>query len=163
MVDGQKLLAAFAVLMMVVAALMVRTRSAAGVKNVSLGRDNALWLIAIGLSTGMLAGFFGIGGGFLIVPGLMLATGMPILNAIGSSLVAVTAFGVTTAANYAVSGSVAWTLAAVFLAGGIVGGRIGSRSARALAGRSGTLHIIFAAIVFAVAIYVLIRSLNLIH
>jgi len=163
MVDGQKLLAAFGVLMLVVAALTVRRRSAAGAENVRLGRDNVLWLIALGLATGMLAGFFGIGGGFLIVPGLMLATGMPILNAIGSSLVAVTAFGVTTAANYAVSGSVAWMLAALFLAGGIVGGRIGSRSAKTLAARSGMLHCIFAAVVCLVAIYVLVRSLNLIQ
>jgi uncharacterized membrane protein YfcA len=56
-------------------------------------------LALTGLATGCLSGFFGIGGGFLIVPGLMLATGMAILNAIGSSLVEVTAFGVTTAAN----------------------------------------------------------------
>ena len=38
----------------------------------------------------MVAGFFGIGGGFLIVPALMLATGMTLPNAIGTSLVAVT-------------------------------------------------------------------------
>jgi len=46
----------------------------------------------------------------------MLATGMPILNAVGSSLVAVTAFGLTTAMNYSVSGLVDWTLAGVFIA-----------------------------------------------
>ena len=51
-----------------------------------------------------MSGFFGIGGGFLIVPALMLATGMPIMYAVGSSLVAVTAFGLTTAASYAWSG-----------------------------------------------------------
>ena len=52
----------------------------------------------------MLSGFFGIGGGFLVVPGLMAATDMPMLAAVGSSLVSVTAFGITTAANYAASG-----------------------------------------------------------
>jgi uncharacterized membrane protein YfcA len=49
-------------------------------------------LIAIGLVAGAVSGFFGIGGGSLIVPGLMLATGMPILNAIGSSLFSVGSF-----------------------------------------------------------------------
>jgi uncharacterized membrane protein YfcA len=34
----------------------------------------------------MASGFFGIGGGFLIVPALVIATGMPMINAIGSSL-----------------------------------------------------------------------------
>lgn len=52
----------------------------------------------------------------------MASTGMPILNAIGSSLVAVTAFGLTTATNYARSGSVDWRLALVFVGGGVIGG-----------------------------------------
>jgi len=162
MVDGQKLLAAFAVLMMVVAALMLRRRSAGGVIVVHISRDTALRLVAIGLGTGALSGFFGIGGGFLIVPGLMLATGMPIINAVGSSLVAVAAFGATTAANYAASGAVDWTIAALFLCGGVFGGYGGSRAAHALANRKGYLNLTFAALIFAVAVYMLVRSLNLV-
>ncbi len=162
MVDGQKLLAAFAVLMIVVAGLMLRRRTAEAAKKVRLDRETVPRLAVIGLATGGLSGFFGIGGGFLIVPGLMLATGMPILNAVGSSLVAVTAFGLTTAANYAVSGAVNWTLAALLLAGGMFGGFAGSRSAHALASRKGYLNTAFAALIFAVAIYMLVRSINLI-
>lgn len=162
MVDGQKLLALFAVLMMVVGALMLRKRSGEGYEGVKLSRDNLPKLIGIGLATGALSGFFGIGGGFLIVPGLILATGMPILNAVGSSLLAVTAFGLTTASNYALSGLIDWTLAAVFIAGGVVGGLLGARSAKTLSGRKGALNTVFAALIFAVAIYMLVRSLNLI-
>ncbi len=161
MVDGQKLLAAFAVLMMVVAGMMLHKRSTAGAKVVHVSRETALRLVAIGLGTGALSGFFGIGGGFLIVPGLMLATGMPILNAVGSSLVAVTAFGATTAANYAASGAVDWAIAVLFLCGGVFGGFAGSRAAHALANRRGYLNTTFAALIFAVAIYMLVRSLNL--
>jgi uncharacterized membrane protein YfcA len=108
-----------------------------------------------------LSGFFGIGGGFLIVPGLILATGMPILSAVGSSLVAVTAFGLTTAANYALSGLVDWTLAALFIGGGVLGGLVGTRSAQMLADKKGALDTVFAGLIFAVAIYMLVRSLNL--
>ena len=162
MVDGQKLLAAFAVLMMVVGALMLRKRAASSTKVVRLDRETLPRLATIGLATGALSGFFGIGGGFLIVPGLMLATGMPIINAVGSSLVGVTAFGLTTAANYAISGKVNWTLAVLFIAGGVVGGFGGSRAAHALAGQKGYLNITFAAIIFAVAIYMLVRSLHLV-
>jgi uncharacterized membrane protein YfcA len=68
-------------------------------------------LVAVGLVVGAISGFFGIGGGFLIVPGLMLGSGMPILNAIGSSLLSVGSFGLTTAVNYALSGLVEWTIA----------------------------------------------------
>ncbi len=160
MVDGQKLLAAFAVLMMVIAGLMLRRRSTAEEKAVHLNRDTLPRLGVIGLATGVLSGFFGIGGGFLIVPGLMLATGMPILNAVGSSLVAVTAFGLTTAANYAASGAVDWILAGLLLCGGVLGGFVGSRSAYALASRKGYLSMTFATLIFAVAIYMLVRSLR---
>jgi uncharacterized membrane protein YfcA len=160
-VDGEKLLAGFAILMMVVASLMLKKRSAGGVKVTEISGETAFRLVAIGLATGALSGFFGIGGGFLIVPGLMLATGMPIINAVGSSLVAVAAFGATTAANYAVSGAVEWTIAAVFLCGGVLGGLAGSRAAHALANRKGYLNITFAGLIFAVAIYMLVRSLHL--
>lgn len=160
MVEGQRLLAAFAVLMMVVAGMMLRKRAAGGVKVAHISRETALRLLAIGLGTGALSGFFGIGGGFLIVPGLMLATGMPIINAVGSSLVAVTAFGATTAANYAASGAVDWTIAALFLCGGVFGGYAGSRAAHALANRKGYLNVTFAVLIFAVAVYMLIRSLQ---
>jgi len=162
MIDGQKLLAAFAVLMMVVAVLMLHKRSTAGTKVIHLNRETVPRLVVIGLATGTLSGFFGIGGGFLIVPSLMLATGMPILNAVGSSLVAVTAFGLTTAANYAASGAVDWILAGLLLCGGVLGGFIGSRSAHALASRKGYLNMTFAALIFFVGIYMLVRSLNLI-
>ena len=105
-------------------------------------------------------GFFGIGGGFLIVPGLMLATGMPILNAVGSSLVAVTAFGLTTSINYSASGLVDWTLAATFIGGGVLGGIAGAAAAKALAGRRGALNTVFATVILCVALYVLYRSLE---
>ncbi len=160
MVDGQKLLAAFSILMMVVAGLMLRPRSSAPGKTIDCTRETVLWLAGLGLAAGALSGFFGIGGGFLIVPGLILATGMPIINAIGSSLVAVTAFGMTTAANYAVSGTVDWTIAAMLLVGGVFGGIAGSRAAHAMAGRRQVLNNVFAGLIFAVAIYMLVRSVS---
>ena len=125
MVDGQKLLVLFAVLMIVVSFLMLKGRSAAGDPSVRLNRENLPKLLGFGTGTGALSGFFGIGGGFLIVPGLMLASGMPILNAVGSSLVAVTAFGLTTAANYAASGT-----RALDAVGPVCRGRRARRSAR---------------------------------
>jgi hypothetical protein len=106
--------------MMVVGALMLKGRSGVGEPSVRLNRENLPKLLASGLVTGALSGFFGIGGGFLIVPALIVATGMPILYAVGSSLVKVTAFGLTTAANYALSGIVDWSLAALFISGGVL-------------------------------------------
>ncbi len=159
-VNGQHLLALFAVLMIVVAIMMLRRRGSGGNPNVILGRDNAVKLGAAGLAVGCLSGFFGIGGGFLIVPGLMASTGMPILNAVGSSLVGVTAFGLTTALNYAASGLVDWILAAAFVVGGIAGGLAGARLAGQLAGRKGALNTVFAGLIVVVAIYMLYRSMG---
>lgn len=160
MLDGQRLLLAFALLMLVVGALMLRKRAGDGDIAVTLNRDNFPALAGLGFGAGALSGFFGIGGGFLIVPGLMLATGMPILKAVGSSLVAVTVFGLATAANYAFSGFIDWALAFLFVAGGVVGGLIGARLAKDISGKKGTLDYVFAGLICAVAIYMIFRSLN---
>jgi uncharacterized membrane protein YfcA len=162
MIDGQHLLALFAVLMIVVGALMLRGRSGEGEPSVRLNRENLPQLVSLGLAAGGLSGLFGIGGGFLIVPALILATGMPILYAVGSSLVAVTAFGMTTAANYTFSGLVDWRLAGLFILGGILGGLFGTRAAKSLADRKGALNTVFAALIVAVAVYMLVRSLELV-
>jgi uncharacterized protein len=159
--DGQKLLFLFAILMLVIAALMLKTRARIGLPDVRMDWSNLPAIVGLGLATGTLSGFFGIGGGFLIVPALMLATGMSIMNAVSSSLVAVTAFGLTTAASYAWSGLISWGLAGLFIAGGIVGGLIGTRSARHLSERRGALNSVFATVIIAVALYMLARNLPL--
>ena len=161
MLDGQKLLALFALLMLVIAVLMLKTRSRIGLPDVRMDWTNMPAIVGLGLATGTLSGFFGIGGGFLIVPALMLATGMSIMNAVSSSLVAVTAFGLTTAASYAWSGLISWGLAGLFVAGGIAGGLIGTRSAQLLSARRGALNVVFAAVIIAVALYMLARNITL--
>lgn len=157
-VDGQKLLALFALLMLAVGVLMLRGRSSLNSANTRLDRKNAPRLVVVGGMAGALSGFFGIGGGFLIVPGLMYSARLPIIYAVGSSLVAVTAFGLTTAVNYAIAGWVDWPLAAVFIAGGVLGGFIGARLACRLSARKGVLDLVFANLIFVVAIYMLYRS-----
>jgi uncharacterized protein len=160
MMDGQRLLALFALVMIVIAMLMLKTRSRIGLPDVKVSMSNMPAIVGLGLATGTMSGFFGIGGGFLIVPALMLATGMPIMNAVSSSLVAVTAFGLTTAASYAWSGLVSWALAGLFVAGGIAGGLAGTRAARHLAERRGALNIVFAVVIIAVALYMLARNIS---
>lgn len=156
--DGQKLLFLFAIVMVVVGVLMLRGRDEAGNPGAECTRENAPKVVGYGLGTGLFAGFFGIGGGFLIVPGLVASTGMPILNAIGSSLVAVTAFGLTTALNYAFSGLIDWPLALVFILGGLVGSFGGALAAKKLSGTTGLLTTIFSVLIFVVATYMLWKS-----
>jgi uncharacterized membrane protein YfcA len=162
--DGKKLLFLFAILMIAVGILMLRRRTPSGgsgaeaVDEGSLDLRTALQVCVAALVVGALSGFFGIGGGFLIVPGLLFSTGMPMIFAIGSSLLSVGTFGLTTAVNYAASGLVSWVVAAEFIAGGVAGGLIGTRVAMTLAPRRAALNRVFAGLVFVVAIYMLYRN-----
>ncbi|BBB11210.1 sulfite exporter TauE/SafE family protein [Sphingopyxis sp. FD7] len=157
-IDGHQLLLLFALLMILVAILMFRSRGNEGIEGAMCSRENVGKVAGYGLGTGAFSGFFGIGGGFLIVPGLVASTSMPILRAIGTSLVAVTAFGLTTSFNYAMSGLVNWPLAAVFILGGVAGSAIGTRAARVLSADKGRLNMIFAGFVMLVAVYMLWKS-----
>lgn len=158
--DGDKLLFLFAMLMLVIGVLMFRRRNAVGTQTVACTVEKVPVVLGYGGATGVLSGFFGIGGGFLIVPGLVASTGMTMLSAVGSSLVAVTAFGLTTALSYAFSGLVDWPLAALFVAGGVLGGLVGARGAGALAQYKGALNVAFAGLVIVVAIYMAARTVG---
>lgn len=158
--DGDKLLFLFAIFMLVVGVLMFRRRGSPGIPGATCNREKAPKVLGYGGLTGAFSGFFGIGGGFLIVPGLVASTGMPILNAIGSSLVAVTAFGLTTALSYAFSGLVDWPLAAVFIGGGVLGGLVGARIAGLMASKKGLLNTAFAGLIVAVAIYMAAQTVT---
>ena len=158
-IDGQALLALFALLMIAVGFAMLRGGEREGEPGVRLSRDNFPKLAGAGLGTGLVSGFFGIGGGFLIVPGLIGATAMPLINAIGSSLVSVAAFGLTTATSYALSGLVDWWLAGLFIAGGVLGGLGGISLGKQLADRKRALSLTFAGVVIVVGVYVMAAAL----
>lgn len=162
--DGQRLLAVFGAVMMVVGLLMLRQRRGGEEPDVHLDMASvaklAPRLIVTGTITGLASGYFGIGGGFLIVPALIFATRMPILAAIGSSLVAVTLFGATTALNYSRSGLVDWPLAGAFITAGVPGGLLGSRLATALSRQRHLLNTLFGVIVIGIGLYILLHGLT---
>ena len=162
--DGQKLLALFGVIMVTVGLAMFRKPATDSDPAVRLTEATAAHLlprlIGIGFGVGLLAGFFGIGGGFLIVPGLMLATGMPMANAVGTSLVAVTAFGLTTSASYAASGFVDWRLAGILIAGGAMGSVMGARLSISLSAHKTLLTKLFASTVLAIGTVLMMRGLT---
>jgi len=161
-VDGRRLLILFGLLMIGIGLSMLVRRAKRETPDVRLTSATAASLLPrlapIGFGVGLAAGFFGIGGGFLIVPGLIAATAMPMAFAIGTSLVVVTALGLTTAASYALSGMVDWTLAALLIAGGLLGSRLGLLLGQRVAERKGLLERIFAAMVILVGLYVAMRG-----
>jgi len=162
-VPGAKLIPLFGGLMLVIGTLLLLRKNAEGDPDVRLtvttARRMLPSILGLGLATGGLAGFFGIGGGFLIVPALMLATGMPITYAIGTSLVSITAFGLVTASSYAMAGEVAWRTVIWFVAGGLAGGVIGQLLGKTLGNHKGGLQRFFAVTVLLVGAYTIYRGL----
>lgn len=166
LVDGRRLLLLFALLMVVVAALMWQRASrpqataadepapapAPGAKG-AVPAVAAARLAGTGLVVGAASGFFGIGGGFLIVPGLIAAAAMPMLAAVGTSLLSVGAFGATTAIQYGLAGAVDLPIAVIFILGGVLGGSLGAGSGTRLGSR--TLTRVFSVVVVIVALYMI--------
>lgn len=156
--DPAVLLALFGLLMLAVGASMLRPRRSLADPAVRLTRESARHLLPrllpLGLGTGLLAGYFGIGGGFLIVPALLFATNMPMVNAVGSSLVVVFALGATTATSYALAGHVDWALTGLMVVGGALGSALGIAAGGRLEARKGLLTRLFALLVIGVGLAV---------
>lgn len=147
--------------MAAIALSMLRRPKSAGDPDVHITVPLMMKLAPLGVLTGLAAGFFGIGGGFLIVPGLMAATGMTLASAAASSLLSVSVFGAATSLNYAISGQVDWLVAALFILGGLAGGALGVRGAGLLADHVMVARRLFAGLVLLVAGYVAWRALGL--
>jgi hypothetical protein len=117
-------------------------------------RYNSLKVAIIGVLVGLAAGYFGIGGGFLIVPSLMYLD-VNIINSIGTSLLPVSFFGLATAANYTISGQVDFLIAMLLVCGGLVGGKVGT----ALSSKASKklLTTVFSMLLLTVAVYMIIK------
>ncbi|WP_179435141.1 sulfite exporter TauE/SafE family protein [Microbacterium pseudoresistens] len=83
--------------------------------------------VGIGLAAGLLSGLFGVGGGTVIVPLLVLLLNFDQRLAAGTSLAAIVPTASVGVISYALSGSVAWIPALILAAGSVVGAQIGTR------------------------------------
>jgi uncharacterized membrane protein YfcA len=168
--DPDLLLVLFAALLLVVAAVMWR-RSRPGTASAE-GREDGPWLslrpwrvdlrrglvvLAVASGVGLLTGFFGVGGGFAIVPALTLVLGLPMRVAVGTSLwvIALTS-AVSLTARLGGGLQLDWALVAAFTAAAVAGTLVGGR----LAGRADprVLQRAFAALLVLVAVGTAVRS-----
>nr|WP_144978508.1 sulfite exporter TauE/SafE family protein [Bremerella volcania] len=114
-------------------------------------------LVLVGIATGLLSGMFGVGGGFVIVPALVLFSGMHIHRAIATSLFVIVLISLSGFTSHLLSGNdFNWGLTIQFLVGGFAGMGLGSMLARKLKGP--TLQRIFATAVALVAVFVIAKS-----
>ncbi|WP_435130080.1 sulfite exporter TauE/SafE family protein [Halobaculum sp. D14] len=89
-------------------------------------RVSATIIFAVGLVIGVLSGFLGVGGGFLLMPAMMYGLGVPAAIAVGTDILQITISGAFGAFTYAQSGSVAIPVVAFLLIGSALGARIGA-------------------------------------
>lgn len=158
LVPGQSLLFYFALLMMVISVLMWRRSNRSAAKRPKESQaDTTPWakVVGTGFLVGAASGFFGIGGGFLIVPGLIISAGLSTVVAVGTSLLSVFAFGMTTAVQYGLAGKVDLVVAGLFVVGGLLGGNLGGIVSRRVG--SSALSKVFSVFVFLVAVYMMAK------
>ena len=116
-------------------------------------------LLLAGVLTGILSGLFGVGGGFVIVPALVLFSGMSIHRAVGTSLMVIALVSVSGVASHLWAGrAISPVVTGLFVLGGIAGLFVGQRIGRRLSGP--VLQKVFVVTILAVAAFVIVRNLN---
>ncbi|WP_436715529.1 sulfite exporter TauE/SafE family protein [Roseiconus lacunae] len=117
-------------------------------------------LVVVGLATGVLSGLFGVGGGFVIVPALVLFSGMAMHLAVATSLFVIVLISISGITSHLIAGndiSIQTTL--LFMLGGFVGMGIGGVVAKQMKGP--TLQKVFAIAIVLVACFVIFKSVAL--
>ena len=149
------LLLGFATVMLITGLLMFKKSWRENeARKVTLTRLVILKLLPTGFSVGTVAGFFGIGGGFLVVPGLMSVTRMGISSAIASSLLSIALFGAVTSTNYAISGLLDLYLILYLMVGGVIGGLFGLLASKFLSQHDRVTIALFAVAICIVAVFI---------
>jgi uncharacterized protein len=157
LVSGTFQLTLLGVVMLAAGVLMLRDRGpVAGASSRPVGRSRVVVLAVSGLAVGVLTGLVGVGGGFLIVPALVLLAGVPIRRAIGTSLLVISLSTVTALAAYQGQATISWRVVAAFTALAIAGAIVGMRAGRRVPARG--LRRAFGALVLALAAFILYES-----
>lgn len=123
------LLVGFAVMMVATAAAMVRGRK----ESMTVHRERLPvgWIVVQGVAVGLVTGLIGAGGGFLVVPALVLLGGLPMHAAVGTSLVVISAQSFAGLAGHLADAHIDWAMAggvtAAAVAGSLIGGRLVGR------------------------------------
>jgi hypothetical protein len=158
LLDGGVLLLLFAAMMLLTAFAMWRGRRVP-VRS-GAGRRAAAKLLAQGLAVGAFTGLVGAGGGFLIVPALALWAGLPLPEAIGTSLLVIVLNSLAGFSGYAAHVAVEPGLVAAVAVAAVAGSLLGSRLARRVA--PGPLRRAFAGFVLAMSALILVREGSLV-
>jgi uncharacterized protein len=158
--DPDVLLLAFAPVMMAGAAAMVSERAQAPASftpwRFGVDAGEVLRVIGLGLLVGWIIGLFGVGGGFVIVPALVLVMHLSMVEAVGTSLLVVTIASAFALADRLGTGDVEWAVALPFSIAALLGALAGRKLAERV--EDERLQRAFAALIVLAAIYTAVRS-----
>lgn len=154
---GESLIGVFSVLIIIIGLYMLLTKckKCTHSKKSKKLKVNKKKVSVFSLIAGFASGYFGIGGGFLIVPSILYSSNTNINRAVGTSLLAVGTFGIVTALRYAFAGDLIISIALLYVLGGFFGGIIGTKITTSIS--KSLLRKIFAIIIIVVGIYMLIQ------
>ena len=149
------MLIAFALIMFLVGGLMIMHRKS---KSAEIPAPRPLPIvIASGAGVGFMTGILGVGGGFLIVPALVMLVGLPMQMAVGTSLIVIAMNSLAGFLGHAGDGSFNMTLTAIFTVAGLIGTFAGAKLNKRLP--AGKLQKVFAWFVIALALFLLYNNL----
>jgi uncharacterized membrane protein YfcA len=154
LVGGKAILLAFAVLLLVAAIAMLRRAPESPTRDRT---PSLAQIVPVGLGTGVLTGFFGVGGGFVIVPALVLLLGLPLALAVGTSLLVIALTSAAALTAHLASGSIDWTIASSFTGAAIVGALAGRRVGAVVSPQR--LSRLFALLLVAIAVFLVAENL----
>lgn len=148
------LMVAFAGLMLVIGLLLLLRRPGA---TVEVERLSLTKILLAGAAVGLLTGILGVGGGFLIVPALVMLIGLPMTQAVGTSLVIIAMNSAAGFLGHLGDGALDAPALAVFVAAGLAGTFAGARLAHRLP--AARLRQLFAGFVIILALFLLYDNL----
>ena len=144
----------FALLMLVVGLFMM-------LKATPLSQEGGRgWLVTVltGGAVGLLTGFLGVGGGFLIVPALVMLVGLPMRQAVGTSLIVIAMNSLAGFLGHLRGPPVDIRVVAIFVTAGLTGALVGARLTRFV--QPAHLRKAFAVFVIGLAIFLLVDNLH---
>lgn len=153
--SAELLLVAFAILMLGIGTLLLVRRAT---KEQAEYVSRPMWLSFVsGSVVGLLTGILGVGGGFLVVPALVMLVGLPIQMAISTSLVIIAMNSIAGLFGHIGSGPMDWMVTLTFTSAGLVGTFSGMKLSRRLS--SSKLQKAFAVFIIGLAIFLLADNL----
>jgi uncharacterized membrane protein YfcA len=149
------LMTLFALLMLVVGGFMILSKTPHQHEGSTRG-----WLVTIvgGAGVGLLTGFLGVGGGFLIVPALVMLVGLPIRQAVGTSLIIIAMNSVAGLLGHLAGASIDFVVITIFVVAGFLGVYAGTKLARVL--KPDHLRTSFAIFVMILGTFLLVDNMS---